>query len=138
MVDIRPRGPPHRSPFKKFSSASIAWCRRCGKSLVSFFASNQTWCPGWNPGDSHSGAQRNINPELRDESSFRKIPEQYFLGAENVTKFLENIDNDLTYYEIPAQLACAYLKGHLTRRALDWFDVWIIRFWMKRQRITRN
>ncbi|GFW13403.1 retrovirus-related Pol polyprotein from transposon 17.6 [Trichonephila clavipes] len=28
-----------------------------------------------------------------------------------------------TYYEIPTQLACAYLKGHLTGRALDWFEV---------------
>ncbi|GFX09164.1 retrovirus-related Pol polyprotein from transposon gypsy [Trichonephila clavipes] len=42
---------------------------------------------------------------------------------ENVAEFLENIDNNLTYYEIPTQLACAYLKGHLTGRALDWFDV---------------
>ncbi|GFT40038.1 uncharacterized protein TNCV_2170651, partial [Trichonephila clavipes] len=25
--------------------------------------------------------------------------------------------------EIPAQLACAYLKGHLKGRALDWFEV---------------
>ncbi|GFX34739.1 uncharacterized protein TNCV_2514551 [Trichonephila clavipes] len=24
---------------------------------------------------------------------------------------------------IPTQLACAYLKGHLTGRALDWFEV---------------
>ncbi|GFW48713.1 uncharacterized protein TNCV_4242941 [Trichonephila clavipes] len=39
---------------------------------------------------------------------------------ENVAEFLENIDNNLTYYEIPTQLACAYLKGHLTGRALDW------------------
>ncbi|GFT66092.1 uncharacterized protein TNCV_3238291 [Trichonephila clavipes] len=73
--------------------------------------------------DSHSGAQRNINPELRVGSSFRVIPEQYFSGVENVTEFLENIDNNLTYYEIPTQLACAYLKSHLTGRALDWFDV---------------
>ncbi|GFT69006.1 uncharacterized protein TNCV_3033261 [Trichonephila clavipes] len=43
--------------------------------------------------------------------------------VENVTDFLENIDNNLTYYEIPTQLACAYLKGHLTGKALDWFDV---------------
>ncbi|GFX11977.1 uncharacterized protein TNCV_2997611 [Trichonephila clavipes] len=37
--------------------------------------------------------------------------------------FLENIDHNLVYYEIPAQLACAYLKGHLKGRALDWFEV---------------
>ncbi|GFV31652.1 retrovirus-related Pol polyprotein from transposon 297 [Trichonephila clavipes] len=33
------------------------------------------------------------------------------------------MDNNLTYYEIPTQLACAYLKGHLAGRALDWFEV---------------
>ncbi|GFT83461.1 uncharacterized protein TNCV_232271 [Trichonephila clavipes] len=33
------------------------------------------------------------------------------------------MDNNLTYYEVPTQLACAYLKGHLTGRALDWFQV---------------
>ncbi|GFT22994.1 uncharacterized protein TNCV_1857771 [Trichonephila clavipes] len=44
-------------------------------------------------------------------------------GVENVAEFLENIDNNLTYYEIPTQLACAYLKGHLTGRELDWFEV---------------
>ncbi|GFX19777.1 uncharacterized protein TNCV_2076841 [Trichonephila clavipes] len=79
--------------------------------------------PGWNPGGSHSGAQRTSNPEFRVGSNFRVIPEQYFSGVENVSEFLENIDNNLTYYEIPTQLACAYLKGHLTGRALDWFDV---------------
>ncbi|GFV95293.1 uncharacterized protein TNCV_4586681 [Trichonephila clavipes] len=69
----------------------------------------------------HSGAQR-INPEFRVGSNFRIIPEQYFSGVENVAEFLEIIDN-LTYYEIPTQLACAYLKSHLTGRALDWFEV---------------
>ncbi|GFW00244.1 uncharacterized protein TNCV_4354411 [Trichonephila clavipes] len=29
----------------------------------------------------------------------------------------------ITYYEISTQLACAYLKGHLAGRALDWFEV---------------
>ncbi|GFX16122.1 uncharacterized protein TNCV_4703781 [Trichonephila clavipes] len=42
---------------------------------------------------------------------------------ENIDDFLENIDHNLAYYEIPAQLACAYLKGHLKGRALDWFEV---------------
>ncbi|GFS66823.1 uncharacterized protein TNCV_230231 [Trichonephila clavipes] len=70
----------------------------------------------------HKGAQR-VNPEFRVGSSFRIIPEQYFSGVENVAEFLENIDNNLTYYEIPTQLACAYLKGHLNGRALGWFEV---------------
>ncbi|GFW18346.1 uncharacterized protein TNCV_1183741 [Trichonephila clavipes] len=73
-------------------------------------------------GGSPSGAQR-VNPEFRVGSNFRIIPEQYFSGMENVAEFLDNIDNNLTYYEIPTQLACAYLKGHLTGRALDWFKL---------------
>ncbi|GFW24528.1 uncharacterized protein TNCV_2403931 [Trichonephila clavipes] len=73
-------------------------------------------------GDLHNGAKR-INPENRVGSGFRIIPEQYFSGVENINDFLENIDNNLAYYEIPAQLARAYLKGHLTGRALDWFEV---------------
>ncbi|GFX81228.1 uncharacterized protein TNCV_1828651 [Trichonephila clavipes] len=77
---------------------------------------------GETQGGLHSGAQR-VNPELRVGSNFRIIPDQYFSGVENVAEFLENIDNNLTYYEIPTQLACAYLKGHLTGRALDWFKV---------------
>ncbi|GFT71749.1 uncharacterized protein TNCV_3199871 [Trichonephila clavipes] len=72
--------------------------------------------------DLYNGAQR-INPENRVGSSFRIIPEQYFSGIENIDDFLENIDHNLAYYEIPAQLACAYLKGHLKGRALDWFEV---------------
>ncbi|GFX65094.1 uncharacterized protein TNCV_452321 [Trichonephila clavipes] len=74
------------------------------------------------PKDHYNNAQR-INPENRVGSSFRIIPEQYFSGIENIDDFLENIDHNLTYYEIPAQLACAYLKGHLKGRALDWFEV---------------
>ncbi|GFS86488.1 uncharacterized protein TNCV_513521 [Trichonephila clavipes] len=73
-------------------------------------------------GGLHSGAQR-VNPEFRVKYNFRIIPEQYFSGVENVEEFLENIDNNLTYYEIPTQRACTYLKGHLTGPALDWFEV---------------
>ncbi|GFV34639.1 uncharacterized protein TNCV_1449431 [Trichonephila clavipes] len=73
-------------------------------------------------GGLHSGTQR-VNPEFRVGSNFGIIPEQYFSGVENVVEFLEKMDNNLTYYEIPTQLACAYLKGHLTGRALDWFEV---------------
>ncbi|GFT16625.1 uncharacterized protein TNCV_282261 [Trichonephila clavipes] len=77
---------------------------------------------GVTQGGHHSGDQR-VNLEFRVRSNFRIIPEQYFSGVENVLEFLENMDNNLTYYEIPTQLACAYLKGHLTGRALDWFEV---------------
>ncbi|GFX50969.1 uncharacterized protein TNCV_2733201 [Trichonephila clavipes] len=73
--------------------------------------------------NSHRGAQRNNNPKLTVGSSFRVISEQYFSGVENVTEFLENRNNNFSYYEIATQLACAYLKGHLMGRALDWFDL---------------
>ncbi|GFW30226.1 uncharacterized protein TNCV_3067781 [Trichonephila clavipes] len=73
-------------------------------------------------GGSHSGAYR-VNPEFRFGSNFRIIPEQCFSGMENEAESLENIDKNLTNYEIPTQLARAYLKGHLTGRALYWFEV---------------
>ncbi|GFU87653.1 uncharacterized protein TNCV_2935751 [Trichonephila clavipes] len=73
-------------------------------------------------GGHHRCAQR-VNPEFIVGSNFQIIPEQYFSRMENVVEFLENMDNNLTYYEIPTQLACAYLKGHLTGRTLDWFEV---------------
>ncbi|GFT54297.1 uncharacterized protein TNCV_2467921 [Trichonephila clavipes] len=89
-----------------------------GSSLTQNYSRSQSEIQG----DIHNGTQR-INPENRVGSGFRIIPEQYFSGVENINYFLENIDNNLAYYEIPAQLACAYLKGHLKGRALDWFEV---------------
>ncbi|GFV08455.1 uncharacterized protein TNCV_2936711 [Trichonephila clavipes] len=83
--------------------------------------------PGVTQGGHHNGAQR-VNPEFRVGSNFRIIPEQYFSGVENVVEFLKNRDNNLTYYEIPTQLACADLKGHFPGRALDWFEVLGYRF----------
>ncbi|GFX88048.1 uncharacterized protein TNCV_158661 [Trichonephila clavipes] len=68
-------------------------------------------------------ATGSFDSKLFSFSNFRIIPEQYFSGIENIDDFLENIDHNLAYYEIPAQLACAYLKGHLKGRALDWFEV---------------
>ncbi|GFT66707.1 uncharacterized protein TNCV_1961621 [Trichonephila clavipes] len=88
----------------------------------SFISHNYSSSQSEVPRDHYNGAQR-INPENRVGSSFRIIPEQYFSGIENIDDFLENIDHNLAYYEIPAQLACAYLKGHLKGRALDWFEV---------------
>ncbi|GFW87206.1 uncharacterized protein TNCV_5125581 [Trichonephila clavipes] len=88
----------------------------------SFVTQNYSRSQSEVPRDLHNGTQR-INPENRVGSSFRIIPEQYFSGIENIDDFLENIDHNLAYYEIPAQLACAYLKGHLKGRALDWLEV---------------
>ncbi|GFX23960.1 uncharacterized protein TNCV_2730651 [Trichonephila clavipes] len=42
---------------------------------------------------------------------------------ENVAEILENINNHLKFYKILTKLACAYLKGHLIGRKLDWFEV---------------
>ncbi|GFU07972.1 uncharacterized protein NPIL_466531, partial [Nephila pilipes] len=42
---------------------------------------------------------------------------------ENVLEFLHSIDNQICYFEIPTNLTCAYLKGHLIGRAKDWFEV---------------
>ncbi|GFY16098.1 uncharacterized protein TNCV_3531011 [Trichonephila clavipes] len=51
------------------------------------------------------------------------IADTKFLIEQELDKIGYNIDNNLTYYEIPTQLACANLKGDLTGRTLDWFDV---------------
>ncbi|GFV68744.1 uncharacterized protein TNCV_694121 [Trichonephila clavipes] len=88
----------------------------------SFLTQNYSRSQSEIQGDIHNGAQR-INPENRVGFGFRIIPEQYFSGVENINIFLENMDKNLAYYEMPAQLACAYLKGHLKGRALDWFEV---------------
>ncbi|GFV20416.1 uncharacterized protein TNCV_4141771 [Trichonephila clavipes] len=57
------------------------------------------------------------NPD-RVGSNFKALPELYFAGSENVTEFL-----DTSYYEMPTNLACAYLKGHLVGRVQGWFEV---------------
>ncbi|GFS86499.1 uncharacterized protein TNCV_513591 [Trichonephila clavipes] len=44
-------------------------------------------------------------------------------GSENVTEFLECIDNQIKLCEIPSDLSCAYVKSHLMGRALDWYQI---------------
>ncbi|GFV89430.1 uncharacterized protein TNCV_4152461 [Trichonephila clavipes] len=63
------------------------------------------------------------DPEMRNARGFNVWPEVYFSGWENVTKFLEGIDNQIKLLEIPSDLSCAYLKGHLIGRALDWYQM---------------
>ncbi|GFT25281.1 uncharacterized protein NPIL_241561 [Nephila pilipes] len=63
------------------------------------------------------------NPEIGVGSSFRVLPEFFFSGKEIVSEFLDSIDNKVLYFKIPTNLACAYIKGHLIRRAEDWFEV---------------
>ncbi|GFX50234.1 uncharacterized protein TNCV_2782561 [Trichonephila clavipes] len=59
------------------------------------------------------------DPEMRNTRGFNVWPEVYFSGSENVTEFLEGIDNQIKLLEMPSDLLCAYLKGHLMGRALD-------------------
>ncbi|PRD20864.1 UNVERIFIED_CONTAM: hypothetical protein NCL1_53404 [Trichonephila clavipes] len=63
------------------------------------------------------------NPELRRVNGFNVLPEVYFSGSENVTEFLQGIDNQIRLIEIPSDLSCAYLKGHLLGRAQDWYQI---------------
>ncbi|GFX66546.1 uncharacterized protein TNCV_3496061 [Trichonephila clavipes] len=63
------------------------------------------------------------DPEMRNARGFNVWPEVYFSGWENVTEFLEGIDNQIKLLEIPSDLSCAYLKGHLMGRALDWYQI---------------
>ncbi|GFX51182.1 uncharacterized protein TNCV_2735331 [Trichonephila clavipes] len=63
------------------------------------------------------------DPEMRKARGFNVWPEVYFSGSENVTEFLEGIDNQIKLLQIPSDLSCAYLKGHLMGRALDWYQI---------------
>ncbi|GFX75914.1 uncharacterized protein TNCV_2238861 [Trichonephila clavipes] len=58
------------------------------------------------------------DPEIRSASGFNVLPEVYFSVSENVSEFLEGIDN-----QIPSDLSCTYLKGHLQGRAQDWYQI---------------
>ncbi|GFY22087.1 uncharacterized protein TNCV_3297311 [Trichonephila clavipes] len=61
--------------------------------------------------------------EVRGANGFSVLPEVYFSGSEYVTEFLEGIDNQIRLLEIPSDLSCAYLKGHLLGRAQDWYQI---------------
>ncbi|GFU99246.1 uncharacterized protein TNCV_795861 [Trichonephila clavipes] len=63
------------------------------------------------------------DPEMRNARGFNVLPEVYFFWSENVTEFFEGIDNQIKLLEIPSDLSCAYLKGHLLGRALDWYQI---------------
>ncbi|GFV36166.1 uncharacterized protein TNCV_4411681 [Trichonephila clavipes] len=60
---------------------------------------------------------------MRNVRGFNILLEVYFSGSENVTEFLEGIDNQIKLLEIPSYLSCAYLKGHLLARALVWYQI---------------
>ncbi|GFS65702.1 uncharacterized protein TNCV_3853491 [Trichonephila clavipes] len=56
-------------------------------------------------------------------SGFNNLPEVYFSETENITEFLEGIDNQIKLLEKPSDLSWAYLKGHLLGRAQDWYQI---------------
>ncbi|GFV31906.1 retrovirus-related Pol polyprotein from transposon 297 [Trichonephila clavipes] len=60
---------------------------------------------------------------MRNARGFNVWSEVYFSGSENVTEFLEGIDNQIKLLEIFSDLSCAYLKGHLIGKALDWYQI---------------
>ncbi|GFX87638.1 uncharacterized protein TNCV_2465311 [Trichonephila clavipes] len=60
---------------------------------------------------------------MRKARGFNVLPEVYFSGSENVTEFLEGIDNQIKLRGILSDLSCAYLKGHLLGRAQDWYQI---------------
>ncbi|GFY29937.1 uncharacterized protein TNCV_4072501 [Trichonephila clavipes] len=62
-------------------------------------------------------------PEIRNATGFNVWSKGYFSGSENVTEFLEGIDNQIKLLEISSDLSCAYLKGHLLGRAPDWYQI---------------
>ncbi|GFU70507.1 uncharacterized protein TNCV_2511631 [Trichonephila clavipes] len=63
------------------------------------------------------------DPEMRNARGFNVWPEVYISGSENVTEFLEGIDNQIKLLEISSDLSFAYLKGHILGRALDWYKI---------------
>ncbi|GFS78265.1 uncharacterized protein TNCV_3172201 [Trichonephila clavipes] len=63
------------------------------------------------------------NPEVGGAAGLRALPGVCFSGSENVEDFLEGVDNNNKFFEIPRDLACAYLKGHLLGIARYWFDI---------------
>ncbi|GFY21900.1 uncharacterized protein TNCV_3295441 [Trichonephila clavipes] len=63
------------------------------------------------------------DPEMRNARGFNVWPEVYFSGSENVTEFLEGIDNQIKLLMTPSDLSCAYLKVHLLGRAIDWYQI---------------
>ncbi|GFW09688.1 uncharacterized protein TNCV_1393891 [Trichonephila clavipes] len=63
------------------------------------------------------------NPEIRGPAGLRVLPKVYFSGSVYVEESLEGVDNNIKFLEIPRNLACAYLKGHLLGKARDWFEI---------------
>ncbi|GFW64703.1 uncharacterized protein TNCV_701061 [Trichonephila clavipes] len=77
-------------------------------------ANTLQWCPSW---------FNFPHPEVGCAAGLRGLHEVYFSSSENVEDFIEGIDNQIKLLEIPNDLACTYLKGHLLGRARDWYEI---------------
>ncbi|GFW95223.1 uncharacterized protein TNCV_314261 [Trichonephila clavipes] len=95
-------------------------------------------------------SQFNHNPEKRHYNLAKRVL-RYLMGSKDKKLFYENgfgilnassdaswgnakngksfsggvvlLDNQIKLLEIPSDLSCAYLKGHLLGRALDWYQI---------------
>ncbi|GFY21136.1 uncharacterized protein TNCV_3991801 [Trichonephila clavipes] len=63
------------------------------------------------------------DPGVRSAKGFSVLPEVYFSGSKNVQEFLQGIQNQIRLLEIPSDLSCAYLKGHLLGRVQDCYQI---------------
>ncbi|GFT90582.1 uncharacterized protein TNCV_2729281 [Trichonephila clavipes] len=70
-----------------------------------------------------SSAKTEYHSAIKNARGFNVLPEVYFSGSENVIEFFEGIDNQIKLLDIPSDLSCAYLKGHLPGTAQDWYQI---------------
>ncbi|GFX13799.1 uncharacterized protein TNCV_3421111 [Trichonephila clavipes] len=120
MRDQR-RSPFGRNPHRSTRSSDL----RLTKSQF-----RKNWYRGKSKAHSHAHNQGEGHPKfnlydpgVRSANGFIALPEVYFSGSENVQEFLEGTDNLIRLLEIPIDLSCAYLKGHLLGRAQDWYQI---------------
>ncbi|GFU14155.1 uncharacterized protein TNCV_1260401 [Trichonephila clavipes] len=87
------------------------WRKRENVYLSSFTSKKSKTLPGATA--AAHGYPNGKNDYQKERCSQSEVPRDHYNGAQRI-----NPEN-----RIPAQLACAYLKGHLKGRALDWFEV---------------
>ncbi|GFT38965.1 uncharacterized protein TNCV_388291 [Trichonephila clavipes] len=59
--------------------------------------------------------------EMRNARGFNVLTQVYFSGLRKSPRFWRVLT--IKSLEIPSDLSCAYLKGHLLGRALDWYQI---------------
>ncbi|GFV53125.1 uncharacterized protein TNCV_4129391 [Trichonephila clavipes] len=61
--------------------------------------------------------------EVGGAAGLRGLQEVYFSGSENVEGLMEDINNQDKLLEMPNDIFCAYLKGHLIGRTRDGYKI---------------